>query len=83
MTFCREQADARDSRGWQQLVNRKAAEYGELHAESEAVASMMEGVLSDEAMIREFCQKNQRAGQKILQFFGDLMDEIRKLFAND
>lgn len=81
--FCREQADKHERDGWSKYIERKTEEYGAEQAESEAVASMMEGVLSDGTAIREFCQRDMTTGRKILEFFSDLLDELKKVFAND
>ena len=81
--FCKEEANKRDAHGWESLLAKREEQYGAENAESEAVASMMEGVLADETAVREFCQKNETVGRKILEWLGDLLDQLKAVFAND
>ena len=79
----RDEANKRDVHGWESLLAKREEQYGAENAESEAVAGMMEGVLADETAVREFCQQNETVGRKILEWLGDLLDQLKAAFAND
>ena len=86
--FLQQQANAARRNGWDTLVQEKLEQYADATrsetdmralAESEAIAEMCEDLLRSETRFREFIQRDRTLGERIVDFFDDILRNLRQL----
>ena len=88
VAFLQQQANAARRNGWDTLVQEKLEQYADATrseadmralAESEAIAEMCEDLLRSETRFREFIQRDRTLGERIVDFFDDILRNLRQL----
>lgn len=81
--FLISECNKEDAEAFNKLLDEMKEIYGDAQAEDEAIASLCEELLNNEELIMKVCRQNRTLAQKIVGFLMDLLEDIKKAFAND